>query len=50
MTGTGRHAELLRARFVLACRRLGLARRDGEALDTTLFQRAPRAGEQLSLL
>jgi DNA repair photolyase len=50
MTGTGRHAELLRARFVLACKRLGFARRGAEALDTTLFRAAPHTGEQLRLL
>ena len=50
-TGTGRYAEVLRIRFELACKRLGF-RPSGNAakLDTTLFRKPPRAGEQLSLL
>jgi DNA repair photolyase len=50
MTGTGPHAEMLRLRFELACRRLGLNRREGSPrLDTTLFHRPPQKGDQLSL-
>jgi DNA repair photolyase len=49
-TGTGPFAELLRIRFELACRKLGLERRAMKPLDTTLFKRPPRAGDQLSLL
>jgi DNA repair photolyase len=50
-TGTGRHAEVLRIRFELACKRLGLKHRGASAqLDTTLFRRPARQGDQLSLL
>lgn len=47
MRGTGPYAELLRARFHLACRRLGLATTRGEPLDVTRF-RSPCAQHQLS--
>ena len=49
MRGTGPYAELLRRRFHLACRRLGLNQRDWR-LDVTRFRPPPRVGEQLSLL
>ncbi|MBI5163377.1 MAG: radical SAM protein, partial [Magnetospirillum sp.] len=49
MSGTGPHAELLRQRFAVARRRLGLDERDME-LDTTRFRVPPRPGDQLSLL
>ena len=50
-TGTGPYAEVLRIRFELACKRLGFRQRGNVAkLDTTLFRRPPRHGEQLSLL
>ena len=50
-TGTGRHAEVLRIRFELACKRLGFRHRGNIGrLDTTLFRRPPQHGEQLSLL
>ena len=50
-TGTGRHAEVLRIRFELACKRLGLKHRGTSAqLDTTLFRKPARRGDQLSLL
>jgi DNA repair photolyase len=49
-TGTGAYAELLRIRFELAARKLGLDRRARKPLDTTLFKPPPRAGDQLSLL
>jgi len=49
-TGTGQYAEVLRIRFELACKRLGLNRGGRTRLDTTLFRRPPTAGDQLSLL
>ena len=50
-TGTGPYAEVLRIRFELACKRLGLRQRGAIAkLDTALFRKPARAGEQLSLL
>ena len=45
----GAYARLIRKRFHLACRRLGLNGRDWR-MDTTLFARPPREGDQLSLL
>ena len=48
MRGHGRYAELLRARFKLATRRLGLVR-DLPPLRTDLFRVPPRPGDQLSL-
>ena len=42
MRGTGPYAELLARRFELACRRHGLAAREGQQLDTRAF-RAPHA-------
>ncbi len=48
MRGTGPHAELLKKRFALACRRHGLSRR-GAPLDRTAFAPPPRKGDQLSL-
>jgi len=51
MTGSGPYAELLRIRFELACKRLGLRHRGGTTrLDTTRFRPPSRPGEQLSLL
>ncbi len=51
MTGSGPQAELLRNRFELACRRLGLEHRGNPAkLDTTLFRPPERDGDQLRLL
>jgi DNA repair photolyase len=47
MRGSGELAELLRARFERACRRLGL-NRTRRSLDTTRFKR-PRADGQLDL-
>ena len=51
MTGTGVFAELLAKRFDVARKRLGLkASRAAEgALDTRLFRRPPKAGDQLDL-
>lgn len=49
MTGTGARAELLRQRFRLACRRLGL-NRSRRPLDTARFRIPPRPGDQLTLL
>ena len=48
MTGQGEWAKLLKARFDIACRRLGLAYRL-PPLRTDLFDVPPRAGDQLSL-
>ncbi len=49
-TGTGALAELIARRFTLARRRFGLARETrGRDLDTTLFRRPGRDGEQLCL-
>jgi DNA repair photolyase len=48
MTGTGQYAELIRKRFELSCRRLGL-NRARTPLDTTRF-RPPPDGAQLPLL
>jgi DNA repair photolyase len=48
-TGQGHYAEVLRIRFELACKRLGLRHRGG-GLETRLFRKPARKGEQLSLL
>jgi DNA repair photolyase len=48
MRGAGEYAGLLAQRFALACRRNGLAPREGGELDTTLF-RAPHPVGQLDL-
>ena len=48
MTGSGPFAELVRSRFKIACRKLGLDRRQ-RTLDVTKFKLPPRAGDQLSL-
>jgi DNA repair photolyase len=49
--GMGRHAEVLRIRFELACKRLGFKHRGNIGrLDTTLFRRPAQPGEQLNLL
>jgi DNA repair photolyase len=48
MRGTGPYAELLARRFELACRRHGLAAREGHRLDTRAF-RTPHAAGQLDL-
>jgi len=47
--GTGPHADLLRQRFKLALKRLGLNRRPWD-FNTKLFKPPPQAGDQLSLL
>ncbi|MFQ5765170.1 MAG: radical SAM protein, partial [Rhodospirillales bacterium] len=51
MRGTGERAELLARRFRVACRRFGLndARAAEFSLDTTLFRRLAKAGDQLRL-
>ncbi|HTZ35778.1 MAG TPA: PA0069 family radical SAM protein [Stellaceae bacterium] len=49
MVGDGPYAEMLRLRFERACRRLGLDRRHGAALDTTSFRPPPQQGDQLAL-
>ena len=48
MRGIGPWAEMLRARFALACRRLQLNAERRPALDTSRFQ-PPRSGGQLEL-
>ncbi|MEQ8923303.1 MAG: PA0069 family radical SAM protein [Roseovarius confluentis] len=48
MTGEGAFADLVRHRFAIAARRLGLAR-ELPPLRTDLFQPPPRQGDQLSL-
>ena len=48
MRGTGPQAYLLRRRFEIACRRLGLLR-EPLPLDTSLFRVPPRAGDQIRL-
>lgn len=50
-TGHGVYADLLRARFHAACRRLGLntRNRDSMNLDCSRFAPPPRAGDQLAL-
>jgi len=48
MKGTGPYAEMLRARFKLAVKRLGLNERRWE-LDCTRFRPPPRAGDQMAL-
>jgi DNA repair photolyase len=49
MRGTGPYALLLRSRFKLACRRLGLNSTSRGALDTTRFRPPGAAGAQLQL-
>jgi len=51
MRGTGPVAELLRSRFQVTCRRLGLGTRRLQPPDTTLFRppRGARSGPQLTL-
>jgi DNA repair photolyase len=49
MTGYGPYAEVLRARFDRACRRLGFNARHNDALDTARFRPPPRKGDQLAL-
>ena len=49
MRGTGQFADLLRGRFHLACRRLGLATGRGVPLEHTLFRPPGRNTAQLSL-
>ena len=49
MRGTGAYAELLRSRFKVATRRLGLDSPRHVALSRTLFQRPGPAGSQLQL-
>jgi DNA repair photolyase len=48
MRGTGPYAQLIRQRFKLACRKLGLNRRE-RGLDATKFRPPPQAGDQLAL-
>jgi len=48
MHGQGQYAELIRKRFEIACKRLGLNAKRNVPLDTTLF-RPPRFAGQLDL-
>jgi DNA repair photolyase len=48
MTGQGAFADLMRHRFAIATKRLGLATKM-PPLRTDLFRPPPRAGDQLSL-
>ena len=48
MHGQGQYADLIRKRFRLACKRLGLNAERDLPLDTTRF-RPPRTGGQLDL-
>jgi len=48
-TGTGVYADMLKKRFLLARRKLGLDRRP-PALDTSQFQPPPAKGDQLKLI
>jgi DNA repair photolyase len=48
MTGTGPYAELIRQRFTLATRKLGLNRERAQ-LTCAKFHRPSRAGDQLGL-
>lgn len=52
MTGGGAYADMIRARFRLAAKKRGLDnKRSAERpLDTTLFRKPPRAGDQLELI
>ena len=48
MRGQGIYADLIRHRFQLACRRLGLTYRDRPRLDTTRFRPPAASGDQLN--
>jgi DNA repair photolyase len=48
MSGTGPIADMVRRRFELACRKLGLNQRN-DRLDTTQFKAPAQSGDQLSL-
>jgi DNA repair photolyase len=48
MKGTGPYAQLIRQRFRLACRKLGLNRRE-RGLDAARFRPPPQIGDQLAL-
>jgi len=49
MRGTGPYAELIRNRFQVACRKLGLDSMRARPLDTTLFRPPGPAASQLQL-
>ena len=49
MTGAGPYADMLRARFDRACRRLGFHQRSTRPLDSTRFCPPPQPGDQLTL-
>lgn len=50
MRGQGIYAELIRNRFGLACRRLGLEYRNRAQLDSSRFRPPSQPGDQLGLL
>lgn len=50
MRGRGIYADLIRNRFQLACRRLGLVHRDRLQLDTSRFRPPSASGDQLNFL
>ncbi|MES1929339.1 radical SAM domain protein [Salinisphaera dokdonensis CL-ES53] len=49
MRGTGVHAQLLRRRFELACKRAGIGARRRLPLDSSRFRCPPAAGDQHTL-
>ena len=49
MKGEGVYADMIRRRFELACRRLGLNRRDLSALDVSRFRPPAAPGDQLKM-
>lgn len=49
MSGEGAFADLVRQRFQLACRRLGINVGERMSLDRSRFQVPPQAGDQLGL-
>jgi DNA repair photolyase len=49
MRGTGPFADLLDTRFQLACKKLGLNRREQISTDTRKFRVPPQTGDQISL-
>jgi DNA repair photolyase len=50
MRGTGVYADLLRERFIKACRRLGLNKNRHADIKQARFCPPPRPGDQLKLL
>ncbi|MDG2033272.1 MAG: PA0069 family radical SAM protein [Rhodospirillales bacterium] len=51
MRGTGPYADMLNKRFKVACKKLGISRRNETwAFDTSLFQPPSQVGDQMRLL